>query len=154
MITPNFHSYKDIVYDIIGAAMEVHRQIGHGLLEPIYNEALHIELNSIGINHTQEQRILCYYKGIALDKYYQADIATDDVILELKSVSEINSQHRKQLLNYLRLTKKPIGLLINFGQPSLQTNRIGCDTTTNKCYLLDSNMNILYNQNRFSSNSH
>ena len=62
-----------------------------------------------------------------MEKFYKMDIVVGDVVVELKSVEELNSAHRAQLFNYLRLTKKPIGLLINFGQPSLQGERYGYD---------------------------
>ena len=71
------------------------------------------------------------------------DIVVGDIIIELKVVNEISSEHREQLFNYLRLTKKPIGLLINFGNKSLQGERYAYDEETNECYLLDKDMNIV-----------
>ena len=132
--------YKDIVYKIIGAAMEVHNDMNWGLLEPVYNEALHLELLDRGIHNEREKALPCYYKHHLLEKHYQMDIVVDDIILELKSVSEINSAHRAQLFNYMRLTKKPIGLLINFGQESLQGERYAYYEDSNECILLDKNM--------------
>ena len=132
--------YKDIVYKIIGAAMEVHSEMNWGLLEPVYNEALHLELLSRGIENEREKAIACYYKGQLMEKHYQMDILVDDIDVELKSVDGLNSAHRAQLFNYLRLTKKPIGLLINFGQESLQGERYAYDEDTNECILLDKNM--------------
>lgn len=136
--------YKDIVYRIIGATMEVHCELNWGLLEPVYNEALHLELLDRGIENEREQQVPCYYKNHQLEKHYQLDIVVGDVIVELKSVSELNSSHRAQLFNYLRLTKKPIGLLINFGQESLQGERYAYDEETNECVLLDKNMKPFY----------
>jgi GxxExxY protein len=136
--------YKDIVYRIIGAAMEVLCELNWGLLEPVYNEALHLELLDRGIENEREQQVPCYYKNHQLEKHYQLDIVVGDVIVELKSVSELNSSHRAQLFNYLRLTKKPIGLLINFGQESLQGERYAYDEETNECVLLDKNMKPFY----------
>lgn len=136
--------YKDIVYRIIGAAMEVHCELNWGLLEPVYNEALYLELLDRGIENEREQQVPCYYKNHQLEKHYQLDIVVGDVIVELKSVSELNSSHRAQLFNYLRLTKKPIGLLINFGQESLQGERYAYDEETNECVLLDKNMKPFY----------
>ena len=103
--------------------MEVHRDLGGGLLEPIYNEALFLELQERGINCEREKQIPCFYKNHQLEKYYQMDLVVDDVIVELKSVKEIVPAHREQLFNYLRLTHMPMGLLINFGQASLQGER-------------------------------
>ena len=149
MTLNQFTEYKDIVYRIIGAAMEVHRECGWGLLEAIYNEALHIELTERGIKNQQEQKIPCFYKGRLLDKYYQADISVQDIIIEIKSVKEFTPQHTKQLLNYLRLTQTPIGLLLNFGQERLQCHRYGWDKKTNRCHLLDVNLNVLWgNENQ------
>jgi GxxExxY protein len=71
-------------------------------------------------------------------------LVVGDIIIELKSVSELNSSHRAQLFNYLRLTKKPIGLLINFGQECLQGERYAYFEDTNECVLLDKNMNPVY----------
>ena len=136
--------YKDIVYRIIGAAMEVHCELNWGLLEPVYNEALHLELLDRGIENEREQQVPCYYKNHQLEKHYQLDIVVGDVIVELKSVSELNSSHRAQLFNYLRLTKKPIGLLINFGQESLQGERYAYDEETNECVLLNKDMKPFY----------
>ena len=72
------------------------------------------------------------------------DMVVDDVIVELKSVKKLISSHRYQLFNYLRLTKKPIGILINFGSPRLQGERYAYIEETNECVLLDKNMNIVY----------
>jgi GxxExxY protein len=136
--------YKDIVYKIIGAAMEVHNEMNWGLLEPVYNEALHLELLGRGIENEREKAIACYYKGQLLEKHYQMDLVIqDDIIVELKSVSKLIPAHRAQLFNYMRITRKPIGLLINFGQPKLQGERYGLDPITNECVLLDKDMNVV-----------
>ena len=140
----NFTRHKEVVYSIIGAAMEVHRVLGGGLLEPIYNEALYLELQERGLNCEREKYLPCYYKNHKLEKHYQMDLVVNDVIIELKSVSEITSAHREQLFNYLRLTKMPIGLLINFGQTSLQGERYAYFKDDNECVLLDRNMDFVY----------
>ncbi len=79
-----------------------------------------------------------------MEKFYKMDIVVGDVIVELKSVKELVPAHRAQLFNYLRLTKKPIGLLINFGRQSLQGERYAYIEETNECILLDKDMNLLY----------
>ncbi|MBR2154221.1 MAG: GxxExxY protein [Bacteroidaceae bacterium] len=139
----NPKEYKSLVYKIIGAAMKVHSELSWGLLEPIYNEALHLELLDEGIDNERELLLPCFYKSHKLEKFYKMDLVVDDVIVELKSVKELVSAHRAQLFNYLRLTKKPVGLLINFGQPSLQGERYAYFEETNECVLLDKEMNIL-----------
>ena len=118
-----------------------------GLLEPVYNEALHLELLDNNIANEREKHLPCYYKHHQLEKFYQMDLVVDDVVVELKSVEELSSAHRAQLFNYLRLTRKPIGLLINFGQPSLQGERYGYDEVTNECILLNKNMEPVYAEN-------
>ena len=138
----NLKDYKEVVYDIIGAAMEVHSELNWGLLEAVYNEALHLELLDRGVKNESQVQLPCFYKGRKMEKYYQMDLVVgDEVIVELKSVSELASAHRAQLFNYLRLTKKPIGLLLNFGQPSLQGERYAYNEDTNECVLLDRHMN-------------
>lgn len=138
--------YTDVVYSIIGASMKVHSVLGWGLLEPIYNEALQLELKDQGINSESEQLLPCFYKEHRMEKYYRMDLVVDDVVVELKAVSEILPVHRAQLFNYLRLTKKPIGLLINFGAEHLQGERYAYDAYTNDCILLNRNMEPVYEE--------
>ncbi|MBR4198410.1 MAG: GxxExxY protein [Bacteroidales bacterium] len=140
----NLRKHKELVYSIIGAAMEVHRELGGGLLEPIYNEALFIELQERGIHCEREKQLPCFYKEYKLTKYYQMDLVVEDVIVELKSVNELIPAHREQLFNYLRLTRMPIGLLINFGLSSLQGERYAYLDDDNECVLIDKNMDIVY----------
>lgn len=136
--------YQDIVYKIIGAAMEVYNELGWGLLEPIYQEALKMELDLQGINAEREVKIPCYYKNHKMEKFYSIDLKVDDVIIELKAVSELSSEHRSQLFNYMRLTQSPIGLLINFGSSDfLQGERYMLDLESGECYRLDKNMDPL-----------
>ena len=132
--------YANKVYKIIGAAMTVHSELGYGLLEPVYQEALHLELLDRGIVNDREIEIPIYYKKHLLEKKYRMDIVVDDIIVELKSVTGLVSGHRAQLCNYLRLTRKPIGLLINFGEESLVGERWAYDQSTYECFLVDKNM--------------
>ena len=144
-IIMDYKKYRNIVYQVIGAAMEVHKELNWGLLEPIYNEAIHMELADRGIKHEIQKNIPCFYKEQKMEKHYLMDLVVeDDVIVELKSASKLISAHRAQLFNYMRLTQKPIGLLINFGQPRLQGERYGLDPITNECVLLDKDMNELH----------
>lgn len=137
--------YANKVYKIIGAAMTVHSELGYGLLEPVYQEALHLELLDRGIANDREIEIPIYYKKHLLEKKYRMDIVVDDIIVELKSVTGLVSAHRAQLCNYLRLTRKPIGLLINFGEESLVGERWAYDQSTNECFLVDKNMEPVEN---------
>ena len=136
----NLSKYANKVYKIIGAAMTVHSELGYGLLEPIYQEALHLELLDRGIANDREIEIPVYYKKHLLEKKYRMDILVDDIIVELKSVTNLVPAHRAQLCNYLRLTCKPLGLLINFGEESLIGERWVYDADTNECYIVDCNM--------------
>lgn len=132
--------YANKAYKIIGAAMTVHSELGWGLLEPVYQEALHLELLDRGIANEREQEIEIYYKKHLLDKKYRMDIVVDNIIVELKSVTNLVAAHRAQLCNYLRLTRKPLGLLINFGEESLIGERWAYDADTNECFIVDRNM--------------
>lgn len=129
--------YANKVYKIIGSAMAVHSEMGWGLLESVYQEALHLELIDRGIANERELEIPVYYKKHLLDKKYRMDLVVDDIIVELKSVSKLVSAHRAQLCNYLRLTRKPLGLLINFGEENLIGERWAYDEKTNECFIVD-----------------
>ena len=114
--------YKDI-YEVIGTAMEVHNTLGRGLAEPIYQEALSKEMNRRGIRAEREKELRMFYKGELLEKVYYADFFYKGIIIELKAVEEINSEHRAQLFNYMRITNSDKGVLINFGERSLRAER-------------------------------
>ena len=106
---------KDISYEIIGCAYEVHRTLGSGLLESVYQKALVQELKLRGFNVKSEVDIEINYKGINVGSDLRLDIIVNDtIIVELKSVETILPIHKKQLLTYLRLTNLQLGLLINF----------------------------------------
>jgi GxxExxY protein len=111
---------KDEVCAVVGAAMEVHRVLGPGFLEPVYQEALQYELADRAIPFEAEKLLPVIYKGRVLDKYYKADlICYGQIILELKALSRLSSVEEAQLLNYLKATGLRVGLLINFGSPGL-----------------------------------
>ena len=114
--------YKDI-YDVVGAAMEVHKTLGRGMAEPIYQEALAVEMGKRGMTAEREKELRLVYKGVELEKRYFADFYYNGIIVELKSVSEISSDHRAQLLNYMRITGRHRGILLNFGEKSLRAER-------------------------------
>lgn len=142
----SIQEYKQQIYNIIGAAMEVHHELGFGLLEPIYQEALQVELNDMNIPNEREQEIPIRYKNHLLEKKYKVDFLVGDIVIELKSVEHLTSDHRAQLCNYLRLTKKPIGLLINFGEKSLVGERWVYDPKTNTCDLVNKDMQVVYSK--------
>ena len=122
----------DIVYDIIGAAMEVHREYGFGISEGVYEEALCIELEDYGYESEAQCDLPVYYKGQLLEKRFRMDIVVEnDIIIELKAVDTLLAEHRAQLYNYLRLTKKPVGILLNFGR-SVRAEKYIYDSETNE----------------------
>lgn len=114
--------YRD-VYNIVGAAMEVHTTLGRGLAEPIYQEALAVEFRMEGLDVEREKPLKMFYKDTLLDKRYFADFYYNGIIIELKAVESLNADHRAQLFNYMRITRQHIGLLFNFSEPHLRTER-------------------------------
>ncbi len=107
---------KKEVYAIIGAAIEVHRELGTGFLEAVYQEALWIELQIRGISFEPQKSLAIFYKGQQLEKAYIADIICyEQIVVELKALDRLSGMEEAQLLNYLKATGMRIGLLINFG---------------------------------------
>ena len=112
--------HRELTESIIGAAIEVHRELGPGLLESTYERCLSRELTLNGVNHECQVVLPVTYKGEKLDCGYRLDVVVENaVVLELKSVEELTDLHQAQLLTYLRLSKKRVGLLINFNTPKL-----------------------------------
>jgi GxxExxY protein len=121
--------YSDESYAINGAAMEVYNQLGHGFLEAVYQEALEKEFVIRGIPYEREKELLINYKGEVLKQSYKADfVCYGKMIVELKTVSELNDVHRSQVHNYLHATGFRLGLLLNFGSSDgLERERIVCN---------------------------
>lgn len=139
----DYSSYNKVIYNIIGAAMAVQSELGYGLGEPIYNEALVMELNDRGLTAVGQKLLECYYKGRKMEKTYKADVVVDDVVVELKSCAALLPEHRSQLFNYLRLTHSRVGLLINFGDGPIQGERYVLDEENNRYVRVDRNMRPL-----------
>jgi GxxExxY protein len=118
--------YKDQVFAIIGAAIEVHRQLGHGFLEPVYQEAMEIEVSARGIPFAAQQRIQIRYKEHILNKEYVADmVCYDRIIVEFKALDCLTGKEEAQVINYLKSTGFKVGVLINFGsQGKLEWKRL------------------------------
>ena len=131
----NTQTYDALLYKIVGAAMTVHSELKYGLLEPVYQEALCMELEQRNVEYCSEETLPIYYKGVLMKKQYRMDIVCGDIVVELKSVEELLPEHRAQLFNYLRLTQKPVGMLINFGEPSLHFEKYYYDTESNEVVL-------------------
>ena len=112
-------------YTIIGAAMEVHRRLGAGFLEAVYQEALEIEFAHRSIPHRREVRLPIIYRGRTLETDYVADfIGFESVIVEVKALSELSPAHHAQVINYMKATGHAIGLVLNFGAPRLEYRRL------------------------------
>jgi GxxExxY protein len=111
-------------YAVIGAAMEVHRHLGCGFLEAVYQEALEIELKDRGIPFEPQVQIPIWYKGRVLKTFYKADFLSHQaVVVEIKALAQLGTIEEAQLLNYLKATGYETGLLLNFGRTSLQYKR-------------------------------
>ena len=112
-------------YDIIGAAMEVHKHLGHGFLEAVYQEAMSMELTARKIPFNREVVLPVKFKGQLLQCGYRADfICFEEVIVELKAISQLTGVDEAQAINELKATNLHRALLINFGAPSLEYKRL------------------------------
>ena len=110
-------------YAIIGAAMEVHKQLGCGFLEPVYQESLAIELESRSIPFRREVRLPVHYKGQLLGTCYCADfICFESIVVELKALARMSGSEESQVINYLKATGYEIGLLLNFQNAEPRTS--------------------------------
>ena len=117
--------FKEESYEIIGAAMEVHRLLGCGFVEQVYQEALEKEFVLRKIPYEREKELIIRYKGDVLSKTFKADfVCYNKIILELKAVKEFVDDHYAQIYNYLRASDLELGILINFGSASIEYERI------------------------------
>lgn len=110
----------DLAGQIIGCAMEVHRELGHGFCESVYHKALIVELSSKGFEVSSEHIIKVFYKSNIVGEFSADLFVNNSVIVELKAASSIHKAHEVPLVNYLNATNQPEGVLINFGVASLQ----------------------------------
>jgi GxxExxY protein len=116
--------HAEATFAIIGAAMEVHRELGPGFLEGIYQRGMEAELHRRGMRFESQRRIQVSYKGESLGEHVLDLVVDDKVVVELKAVKELTEQHLAQILSYVRASRLPIGLLINFAKRSLQHRRV------------------------------
>ena len=115
---------KDEVYRIVGAAMEVSNTLGCGFLEAVYQEVLGIEFSDADIPFEAQKRIVITYKDKVLSKEYIADfVCFDRIIVEVKAIKKITEVEEAQIINYLRASKLPVGLIINFGGTKMEWKR-------------------------------
>ena len=116
--------FEEETYKIIGACMTIHKNLGNGFLESVYQEVLAKEFAKEEIPFEEQKKLNLFYEGEKLEKYFKADfLCYDKIIVEIKSVSFLNKNLESQVINYLKATNKEIGLLINFGEKSLKWKR-------------------------------
>jgi len=117
--------FENETYQIIGAAQEVHKELGPGFLEVVYHDALEIEFRKAKVAYQREFPISIYYKNEKLNRTYYADFfCFDKIIVEVKAAKNTTDVDFAQVLHYLKATQQRLGLLINFGEPSLKVKRI------------------------------
>ena len=116
---------QDETYELNGIAMEIHRILGRGFLEIVYKDALEYELRKKGIPYSREKEYSIEYKGLTLPHKFYADfVVLNSIIVEVKAQKGIAEEHYSQVLNYLAVSKCKIGLIYNFGEPSLVIKRV------------------------------
>lgn len=116
---------KEETYKIIGACMEVHKELGNGFLESVYKDALEIEFRLQGIPFEREKSYVVEYKGYVLKRKYIADfIVFGNIVLEIKAQEFVVKANYAQTINYLKTSNNKVGLLINFGETSLKYKRL------------------------------
>ena len=121
--------HEDLTYKIIGCAMEVHKHLGNGFQEVVYQRALAIEMQMQGIEFSREHEMLLQYKGYDIGTRRVDFFVEDKIMVEIKAITKLEDVHFAQAINYLEAYNLEIGLLINFGETSLNFKRL-----TNKKY--------------------
>jgi len=118
------HKFEDLSKKIIGAAIQVHRELGPGFLENIYEEAVKVELSEHGLQFEFQKEIKVEYLGVEVGVHRLDLVVEDKIIVELKAVKELTDIHFAQLLSYLKATGLKVGLLLNFAKPTLEVRRV------------------------------
>ena len=117
--------YKDLTYQLIEVLFDVHNELGGGFLEVVYSDAVEFELKERGIPYEREQKFQVHYKNTVLPHHFYADfVVFGKIILELKSVTHLNEGHMAQCLNYLKISKLKLAILVNFESDKLIHHRI------------------------------
>jgi GxxExxY protein len=115
---------ESLITKVIGAAIEVHRCLGPGLSEGLYEDAFAIELEALGIAFERQRAVVLEYRGQALRAQRIDLIIEEQIVIEIKAVDRLHPVHRAQLISYLRATRLPIGLLLNFDEAVLCVKRV------------------------------
>ena len=150
MLEFNLKILKALAYPIVGAIYTVHSELGPGLNEYVYQEALALQLQEDGIEFEKEKEFTVEYHSQLLNAKDRLDFCCMDIaIVECKSVESLTSEHRAQLFNYMRLTKKPIGVLVNFSQRSAVVERYFYNESNNEVCDVNGEMLLFYKQRRW-----
>jgi len=116
--------HKELAYKIVGCAMEVHKTLGPGFLESVYEEALKLEMGTKGIIFESQKEYPVIYMGQEIKKFYCDLVVENKIIVELKAVKKLGDIERAQVINYLKVTGLQLGILMNFGEKSLISERL------------------------------
>ena len=138
---------KSAMYPVIGAIYEVHKELGPGLNEYVYQEGLGMQLEEENIAFEREKEYTPIYHDRTMNAKYRLDfVCMDQIIIECKAVEKLTLNHRAQLFNYLRLTKLPMGILVNFSQKSAVIERYFFDTQKNEIMSMDGTVLSRFNK--------
>jgi GxxExxY protein len=118
--------YKDLSYKIIGLAMDVHRELGHGYLEKVYENAMMVLMRREEVKAQQQAPIKVMFQGEGVGDYFADILVEEKIILELKSVDRIIDAHKAQALNYLKATGMQLAIILNFGKEKLEYEWLVC----------------------------
>jgi GxxExxY protein len=118
------YMYADVTEKIIGAAMRIHRYLGNGFQEVIYQRCLEIELKNLGLNFEREKNQNIFYEGLAVGTRRVDFLVEEKILIELKAITQLEKVHLAQAINYIEAFELEVGLLINFGATSLQFRRL------------------------------
>ena len=123
--TKEDYPFQDETYEIIGACMEVHKDLGRGFLEAVYKDALEIVFDDLKIDYEREKKYEILFRGRKLKHFYVADfLVLKDIVLEIKAQNGLVEDHYDQIINYLAVSKCKVGLIVNFGEKSLKFKRV------------------------------
>ena len=142
-----FETLQDLVYFIVGALYDTHKELGPGLNEYVYQEGLEVEFKHKLIHYEREKEFHPLYRGIELNATYRVDfVCYNKVIIECKAVKKIIPEHRAQLFNYMRLTKKEAGILVNFAPRYMEIERYFYNPEKNEMYTHDGKIFVIENE--------
>ena len=118
------HTFEPMSGDILAAAVEVHRALGPGYHESVYEAALCVELQLRGIPHVRQQEIMPHYKDCEVGRHRLDLIVAGEIVVEVKAVTELGDAYLAQVLSYLKSSRIPVGLILNFGKATLDSRRV------------------------------